>query len=135
MDTSISSKEKLSFIIEGPKSVWKLLGIHPRFGPSWARVTKDNEGVRHEITGSLGDIFKIYSSDFDYTFVTIAEGASLKEINHIVFGYYSVSVAGTTYCKTSERLKETSMKRPRTSKVRVVVQAFCAGILGSARVR
>ena len=50
-----------------------------------------------EITGSLGDIFKIYSSDFDYTFVTIAEGANLKEINYIVFedftSYYSL-VAG-----------------------------------------
>ena len=31
MDTAISSKEKLSFIIEGPESVWKLLGIHPAF--------------------------------------------------------------------------------------------------------
>ena len=97
MDTAISSKEKLSFIIEGPKSVWKLLGIHPRFGPSWARVTKDNEGGTHEITGSLGDIFKIYSSDFDYTFVTIAEGASLKEINHIVFEDFTYSVSRRWY--------------------------------------
>jgi len=56
METAISSKEKLSFIIEGPKSVWKLLGIHPRFGPNWGRVTEDNEEGTHEITGSLGDI-------------------------------------------------------------------------------
>lgn len=97
MGTSISSKERLSFIIEGPKSIWKLLGIHPRFGPSWARMTKDDEGGTHEITGSLGDIFKIYSSDFNYTFVTIAEGASLKEINHIVFEDFTYSVSRRWY--------------------------------------
>ena len=97
MDTAVSSKEKLSFIIEGPKSIWKLLGIHPRFGPSWVRVTKANDEGTHEITGSLGDIFKIYSSEFDYTFVTIADGASLKEINHIVFEDFTYSISRRWY--------------------------------------
>jgi hypothetical protein len=94
---AINSKEKLSFIIEGPKSVWKLLGIHPRFGPAWAQVTEDDEDGTHEITGSLGDIFKIYSSDSDYTFVTISEGPNLKEINHIVFEDFTYSISRRWY--------------------------------------
>jgi hypothetical protein len=47
----------------------------------------------HEISGSLGDIFKIYSSDLDYTFITIAEGASLKEIKDVVFEDFTYSVS------------------------------------------
>ena len=97
METATSSKERLSFIIEGSKSVWKLQGIHPRFGPSWSRVTEDNAEGKHEIGGSLGDIFKIYTSDFDYTFVTIAEGASLKEINYIIFEDFSYSISRRWY--------------------------------------
>ena len=65
-------------------------------------MTKDNEGGTHEITGSLGDIFKIYSSDFDYTFVTIAEGASLKEINHIVFEDFTYSVLSSLVQHTAK---------------------------------
>jgi len=96
-DTIQSPKEKLSFIIEGPKSVWKLLGIHPRFGPDWARVTKENDEMTYEISGSMGDVFKIDSSDFDYTFVTIAEGAILKEINYIVFEDFAYSISRRWY--------------------------------------
>lgn len=97
MGTATNSKERLSFIIEGPQSVWKLRGIHPRFGPSWSRVTEDKGAGIHEITGFLGDIFKIYTSDFDYTFVTIAGGASLKEINYLVFEDFSYSISRRWY--------------------------------------
>ena len=97
MDTIQSPKEKLSFVIEGPNSVWKLLGIHPRFGPSWVRVTQENDEMTHEISGSVGDVFKIASSDFDYTFVTIAEGAILKEINYIVFEDFAYSISRRWY--------------------------------------
>ena len=97
METATNSKERLTFIIEGPKSVWKLQGIHPRFGPSWSRVTEANQERTHEITGFPGDIFKVYTSDFDYTFITIAEGASLKEINYIIFEDFSYSVSRRWY--------------------------------------
>ena len=97
MDTIQSPKQKLSFIIEGPNNVWKLLGIHPRFGPSWGRVTQDNDEMTHKISGSVGDVFKIDSSDFDYTFVTIAEGAILKEINYIVFEDFAYSISRRWY--------------------------------------
>jgi len=97
MNTASNPKEKLTFIIEGPKSVWKLLGIHPRFGPTWTRVTEDDEEGAHEIAGFLGDIFKIYSSEFDYAFVTIAENESLKEINDIVFEDFAYSISRRWY--------------------------------------
>lgn len=97
MDTISSPKAKLSFLIEGSSNVWKLLGIHPRFGLSWAHVTPDTGGMTHEIKGSVGDIFKIESSDLDYTFVTIAEGAILKEINYIVFEDFAYSISRRWY--------------------------------------
>jgi len=97
VDTIPSPKAELSFTIEGFSNVWRLLGIHPRFGPSWALVTQDNREVTHEIKGSVGDIFKIERSDFDYTFVTIAEGAILKEINYIVFEDFAYSISRRWY--------------------------------------
>src|SRR5665647_1248657 len=63
VDTIPSPKAELSFTIEGFSNVWRLLGIHPRFGPSWALVTQDNREVTHEIKGSVGDIFKIECSN------------------------------------------------------------------------
>lgn len=97
MDTILSPKAELSFLIEGSSNVWKLLGIHPRFGPSWALVTQDKGEEIHEIKGSVSDIFKIESSDFDYTFVAIAEGAILKEINYIVFEDFAYSISRRWY--------------------------------------
>lgn len=97
MDTIPNPKAELSFLIEGPSNVWQLLGLHPRFGPSWTLVTQDNGEITHEIRGSVGDIFKIESSDFDYTFVTIAEGAILKEINYIVFEDFAYSISRRWY--------------------------------------
>jgi hypothetical protein len=97
VDTILSLKAELSFLIEGSSNVWQLLGIHPRFGPNWALVTQDNGEKPHEIKGSVGDIFKIESSDFDYTFVTIAEGAILKEINYIVFEDFAYSISRRWY--------------------------------------
>jgi hypothetical protein len=97
VDTILSSKAELSFLIEGSSNVWKLLGIHPRFGPNWALVRQDNREMPHEIKGSVGDIFKIESSDFDYMFVTIAEGAILKEVNYIVFEDFAYSISRRWY--------------------------------------
>jgi len=97
MDATSSPKAEFSFLIEGSSNVWKLLGIHPRFGPSWAHVAPHNDGMKHEIRGSVGDIFKIESSNLDYTFVTIAEGAILKEINYIVFEDFAYSISRRWY--------------------------------------
>jgi hypothetical protein len=90
-------REKLSFVLEGSSSVWKLAGIHPRFGPNWTRVTGDNEELNQLLVGSVGDVFKIHSSDFEYTFVTIAEGAILKEINHIAFEDFVYGISRRWY--------------------------------------
>jgi hypothetical protein len=97
VDTTPSSKAELSFFIEGSSNVWQLLGIHPRFGPSWAHVTQDIGEMTHEIKGVIGDIFKIESSEFDYTFVTIGEGAILKQINYIVFEDFAYSISRRWY--------------------------------------
>ena len=96
MDSIPSPKAELTFSIEGSSNVWRLLGVHPRFGPSWALVTQDNKEIT-QIKGSIGDIFKIASSDFDYTFVTIAQGAILKEINYIVFEDFAYSISRRWY--------------------------------------
>jgi hypothetical protein len=97
VDIIPSLKAELSFLIEGSSNVWQLSGIHPRFGPSWALVTQDTGEIPHEIKGSVGDIFKIESSDFDYTFVTISEGGILKEINYIVFEDFAYSISRRWY--------------------------------------
>ncbi|MGZ4883720.1 MAG: hypothetical protein ACXV5C_00005 [Halobacteriota archaeon] len=97
MDSMPSPKAELTFSIDGSSNVWRLLGVHPRFGPSWALVTQDNRAITHEIKGVIGEIFKIASSDFDYTFVTIAEGGILKEINYIVFEDFAYSISRRWY--------------------------------------
>ena len=97
MQASNGPREKLGFVVEGTSRVWKLSGVHPRFGPDWQRVTQNNEETKQVIAGSVGDIFKIHSSDFDYTFVTIAEGAILKEINYIVFEDFVYSISRRWY--------------------------------------
>jgi hypothetical protein len=97
VDTIRSPKAVLSFSIEASSHVWRLLGVHPRFGPSWVLVTQDSREESHKIKGSIGDIFKIACSDFDYTFVTIAEGAILKEINYIVFEDFAYSISRRWY--------------------------------------
>jgi len=97
VDSIPSPKAELTFSIEGSSNVWRLLGVHPRFGPSWALVIQDTGAITHEIKGAIGDIFKIESSDFDYTFVTIAEGAILKEINYIVFEDFAYSISRRWY--------------------------------------
>jgi hypothetical protein len=97
VDITPSLKAELSFLIEGSSNVWQLTGIHPRFGPSWVLVAQDTGEKPHEIKGFVGDIFKIESSDFDYTFVTIAEGGILKEINYIVFEDFAYSISRRWY--------------------------------------
>jgi hypothetical protein len=97
VDTIQSPKEELRFLIEGSSNVWQLSGIHPRFGPTWTYVTQDKEERTHEIKGFIGDIFKIETSDFDYTFVSIVEGAILKEINYIVFEDFAYSISRRWY--------------------------------------
>jgi hypothetical protein len=97
MDMMKSPEEELSFLIEGAQNIWKLIGIHPRFGPSWAHIIQSDEEITHKITGSVGDIFKIESSDLDYTFVSIAEGGILKEINYIVFEDFAYSISRRWY--------------------------------------
>jgi hypothetical protein len=97
VEATNGSREKLSFVIDGQSSVWKLSGVHPRFGPNWQPITQGGEEEKQVVVGSVGDVFKIHLSDFEYTFVTIAEGAMLKEINHIVFEDFVYSILRRWY--------------------------------------
>jgi hypothetical protein len=97
VQTANGLREKLSFVVEGQSSVWKLSGVHPRFGPNWQLLTQGSEEEKQVVVGSVGDVFKIHLSDFEYTFVTIAEGAILKEINYIVFEDFVYSISRRWY--------------------------------------
>ncbi len=97
MEAANESREKLSFVVEGRSKVWKLSGVHPRFGPNWQPVTQGSEEEKQLVVGSVGDVFKIHLSDFEYTFVTIAESAALKEINYIVFEDFVYSISRRWY--------------------------------------
>ena len=91
------SREKLSFVIDGQSVVSKLSGVHPRFGPNWQPMTQGNEAEKQVVIGSVGDVFKIHLSDSEDMFVTIAEDAILKEINHIVFEDFVYSISRRWY--------------------------------------
>lgn len=91
-----NSKATIRFAIEGSKSVWKLSGVHPRWGPHWTRVKKNENQLEREIEASLGDIFKIISPR-DERLIAVVEGAVLKEIDHVVFEDFMYSVTRRWY--------------------------------------
>jgi hypothetical protein len=97
VEATNGSREKLSFVIDGQSGVWKLSGVHPRFGPNWQLITQGDDKEKQVVVGSVGDVFKIHLSDFEYTFVTIAEDAILKEINYIAFEDFVYSFSRRWY--------------------------------------
>jgi len=86
-----------TFVVNDIHGVWKLWGIHPRWGPQWECLSEVKNGQLVKITGRVGDIFKINLSGFDYRFVTIDEKNSLREINHITFENFVYSISRKWY--------------------------------------
>jgi len=85
------------FVVNDIDGVWKLWGIHPRWGPQWECLSEFKNGKLMKITGRVGDIFRISLSGFDYHIVTIDEKNSLREINHITFENFVYSISRKWY--------------------------------------
>lgn len=85
------------FVVNDINGVWKLWGIHPRWGPQWECLSEVKNERPMKITGRVGDIFKINLSEFDYRIVTVDEGNSLREINHITFENFIYSISRKWY--------------------------------------
>ncbi len=92
-----NAKAPIKFILEGATSVSKLSGIHPRWGPHWISIAPNVNENTHDVEGMLGDVFKVSTREHGEQYITIAENATLKEINYIVFEDFMYSITRRWY--------------------------------------
>ncbi len=93
MTELLDANKLASFVVDDINGLWKLWGIHPRWGPQWECLSEVEDELRVKVTGKTGAIFKIRLPGLDYRFITIDENNSLKEINYIIFENFIYSIA------------------------------------------
>jgi hypothetical protein len=69
-----------AFVVNDINGVWKLWGVHPRWGSQWECLCEVKNGQLVKITGRVGDIFKLNLPGFDYRFVTIDEKTASERL-------------------------------------------------------